>query len=82
MKPLTKPIKMWAAGDLLPDVLDCYRTKKECAFALRNDGQKRKPVRVLITPIRQSNETMRATSETPNPSNGRPTASNHFQIAP
>lgn len=51
MKPLTKPLKMWAAGDLLPDVLDCYRTKKDCAFALRNDGQKRKPVRVLVTPI-------------------------------
>ena len=49
-----KILKMWAAGDLLPDVLDCYRTRKDAAFALRNDGKKRKPVRVLILPITDS----------------------------
>lgn len=47
---MKNPLKMWAAGDLLPDILDCYRTRKACVFALRNDPKKRKPVRVIITP--------------------------------
>lgn len=47
-----KPRKLWAADDL-DGIVDCYQTKKDCAFALRNTPGK-KPLRVLVVPLTQN----------------------------